>query len=361
MLHPDGVPRIVYTSVPADNSRIFSQVMATPDNHDLLSWTQQVTGPLLDLATHDGPNFRGDWRDPYVFQTEGRTFMILGAVLDEEATIAIYENTDGQLQEWTYRGILIRQPLSETKFLECPSIIQINGHWVLCYAPCRQVEWQIGTLDLQNYTFQAAQSGRLDANRKCYACQTKIGPDGRALVFNWVRDFPQNQGWNGCFGVIRHLRVDENLRLMSAPIGEIAKLQDEKISYPAKTLTPAAHHLIMPGEGSSQGQLSLKLSDDALLQIDLCGITVVIDQNGVRFNDEAVSPLPSLTQINFRWLLDRSLLELFVNDCSTYTMVVAYPSANQLLLKTSRGRVQLEDSHAWSMRSVTTQPWNSND
>ncbi len=358
VLNSEGEPRILYTSVPQDGSRIFKQVLATPDDKDCLSWTQHASKPVLDLDTHDGPNFTGVWRDPYVFHADGRTFMILGAAFGDEAVLPLYENLDGQLRDWTYREILLRKPLSETKFFECPSIIQVDGHWVIFYAPYRQMEWYLGTLDLENYRFQIKESGLLGESKNCYASQPKTGPDGRPLVFNWIRSFPKNKGWNGRFGVIRRLWIGEDSRLCSAPIEELSLLQKKKISYPATKLTPDSHSLTMPGESSSHGEINLTLSDDAMLQIDLCGVTIVIDHTGVQFDDSAPSPLPSSSTIHFRWLLDRSLLELFINDRATYTRVVDYPTANTVAVKANQGTIQLADAHAWSLRASPSKPWS---
>ena len=92
----DGRPYILYTSSKTDPAAALTQVLATPNDSEWRTWTQHVAEPFLALPTHDGPAFEGSWRDPFVFRTAGRTFLILGAALGDEAVVALYENSSGR-------------------------------------------------------------------------------------------------------------------------------------------------------------------------------------------------------------------------------------------------------------------------
>lgn len=203
-----GEPRILYTSVPADSARPATQVLAIPDDSDWRAWTQQVGTPFLDLATHGGPAFDFDrkWRDPFVYRAEGRTFLILGATLGTEAVIPLYENPDGGLRHWVYRGIIHCAPRTETPFFECANLIRFGSKWLLITSPCREVEWCSGTLDLGAPAFRAGPRGRVDEGDGFYATQFVRDPAGRTVLFGWVRNFPKQRGWNGCLGAPRLAR-----------------------------------------------------------------------------------------------------------------------------------------------------------
>jgi beta-fructofuranosidase len=350
VLNPQGELRILYTSVPPTSTQNATQIIATPNDREGLSWTQHVTTPVLDLATHDGPAFAGDWRDPYVFNAEGRTFMILGAILGEEAVIPLYENPDGQLHQWTYRGILLRAPRRVTPFFECPSIIPINGEWVLFCAPLRAMEWHRGALDLENYQFIATQAGRLDASPDCYASQAKLDAAGQPIVLSWARNFPKNRGWNGCLGVPRRVWLAAD-GLCSAPCHELAQLQGDPVTYPAMEISGEPLELALPGADSSHGRLQFERGSGARLTLRLAGVSVTIDDDGVRFDDFAPYVLPVSAQIEFIWLLDRSLLELFVNDRATCTRIVTHPTTGPLTV-TSEGSCRSAGGTAWSMRAA---------
>ena len=71
------------------------------------------------------------WRDPFVFKTDGRTFMILTAELNGNAVVPIYEASNASLLDWEYRGIMFTIPRKISRFLECPNFVKLGEKWVL--------------------------------------------------------------------------------------------------------------------------------------------------------------------------------------------------------------------------------------
>ncbi len=354
VLNADGEPRIIYTCVPPGEPRRATQVIASPNDGDFLTWTQDVETPILDLDSHDGPDFVGDWRDPYVFQAEGRTFLTLGALLDNDVVLPLYENLDGQLKQWVYRGIMWRGLHTDTRYFECPSLVQLGDRWVLFTAPGRPMEWHCGTLDLQTYQFKAEQSGRLDESAQCYASQVKLAPDGRGIAFSWARHFPKNRGWNGCLSWPRRVWLEAD-GLCSAPIAEVASLHETKVEYSPAKLADKPLQLILPGKSSSHGELRLKLAAGARLEIELCGVSIVMEHHRVSFDHRPSVPVNFDRDIHFEWLLDRSLLELFVNHRAAFTRVVTFPTNDSIRL-TAASEAELIAGQAWSMRALENRP-----
>lgn len=348
VLNAAGEPRILYTSVPPAPGRA-TQVIATPDDEECRAWTQHVTAPVLDLATHDGPAFEGDWRDPYVFQAEGRTFLILGACIGRESVVALYENPDGNLHHWTYRGNLLCAPRQEVPFYECPSIVFLNGRWVLFVSPCKEMQWFTGTLDLQNFRFHVENHGWFDASLDYYATHAKPGPDGRVFAFGWIRHFPKQRGWNGCLAVPREVWLGTNGELCTAPLREITGLHADETSFAATTLAQSPLRLELGNHSACHGELVLRLPDGGSASIGLAGITTVIATNEVRFADRPGLTLPAEAQIRFRWLLDRSVLELFVNDRACFTRVIACPAADELVVQATPG-TELISARAFALK-----------
>jgi hypothetical protein len=151
-----GEPVILYTSVPPQEIEHGknTQALATPDNADWRTWTQHVSTPFLDLATQDGPAFRRDWRDPFVFQAEGRTFLVIGAILGEKPSSPL-RNPAGDLAT----GLSRHHPrTAPNPFLECPNLIRLSGNkWVLLTTLPRRgmVQWHAGS------AFHIERRGRL--------------------------------------------------------------------------------------------------------------------------------------------------------------------------------------------------------
>ncbi|MBP6508193.1 MAG: glycoside hydrolase family 32 protein [Opitutaceae bacterium] len=350
-----GEPVILYTSVPPQEIEHGknTQALATPDNADWRTWTQHVSTPFLDLATQDGPAFRRDWRDPFVFQAEGRTFLVIGAILGEETVVALYENPAGDLRHWVYRGIIHREPRTQTPFLECPNLIPFGSgnKWVLLTSPCRAVEWFSGTLDLHHYTFHIERRGRLDESDHYYATHPATDPTGRIVVFGWVRNFPKNRGWNGCLGVPRRLWLDAAGDLCSEPVTEIATLRTTQADYAPQPLSAAPIALPLPAEAMSDGELTLELAPAAQVVFEIAGVRIAFSADGVRFDDRPTVALAP-GRIRVRWLLDCSLLELFVNDRAAYTRVVSFPAAPVAQLHATAGTAQLSGGRVWTLRSA---------
>ena len=344
----DGAPRLLYTSVPPGAAENVSQVIASPNDDALLSWTQHVGTPFLDLATHDGPKFDRDWRDPYVFRAEGRTFLILGATLGDEAVVPLYENPGGDLKQWTYRGILLRAPQRETRFFECPNLIALGSKWVLLASPCREVEWWSGTLDLARYEFHVERHGRVDQSDHFYATQTTVEENGRTILFAWAQKFPKARGWNGCLGVPRRAWLDDEGWLCTEPIAEIATLRGTPTKIAASHPGHAAVEIALPGDHSHDVELTFERGPTATIRIECMGVVIVLGPNGVRFGDRTPVMLARTGATRVRWLLDRSLLEIFVGERASFTRVVAFPSPSMAKVF-FEGPARLVDGRAWPL------------
>lgn len=351
----DGAARILYTSVPASPTDPVTQVMATPADEHWDRWTQHVAAPFLALASHDGPAFDRDWRDPFVFKHEGRTFLILGATLGDEAVVPLYENPDGTLENWTYRGLLLRAPRTRTHFFECPGIVRCGDKWALIVCPCREVEWHVGTLDLDRGTFQVERSGRYDDSDHYYASHPAIAPDGRVLVFGWAQKFPAGRGWNGCLGAPRRVWLDDGGALCSEPVAELQALRGDVVELSAAELGAAPLALPLPDSALGEGDLELALPPDGGARLEIAGVTVVLSASGVAFDGRPRTPLDATGTVRVRWLLDRSLLELFVGGRAAYTRVVAFPVATPARLSAAGGGAHLRGGRLWTLRASPAQ------
>lgn len=351
-LDAGGTPRILYTSVKAEAGRPGTQVIASPTDAGLIGWKQEAAAPILDLATHGGPAFGGDWRDPYVFRTEGRTFLVLGARLGEESVIALYENPDDNLRQWVYRGIIHRAPISETVFFECPNLFKLGKKWLLLTSPVREVEWASGMLDLATYTFQVEQRGRVDESDSFYATQTIVDPSGRTILFGWVQRFPKNRGWNGRLSAPRRIWLDDAGWLCAEPVAELVALRWSEKDYAAQTLDAAPASLALPGDHLHEVELTLERAPNACVQLEIAGVRIAIGPAGVCFNDRPPVPLAPAPTTRVRWLLDRSLLEIFIGDRAVYTRVVPFPSAPVVQLTASGGYARLLAGRAWALRAA---------
>ena len=348
-LDASGTPRLLYTSVMHDEAHPGAQVLASPRDPELLTWTQDVAHPAIDLKTHGGPAFERGWRDPYVFRAENRTFLVLGSWLGEESVIALYENPAGDLRQWIYRGIIHRAPKSAVTFFECPNLFPLGGKWVLLTSPVREVEWCSGTLDLENYTFHVEHRGRVDESDAFYATQTIVDPSGRTILLGWVQRFPKGRGWNGRLNTPRRIWLDAAGWLCAEPVLEFWKLRRGEKIFPVQNLGDQPVTLDLPGDHSHDVDLVVERAPSATVRIEIAGVTVAIGADGVRFNDRPTVPLAPSTTLGVRWMFDRSMIELFVGERAVYTKVVPFPSPPIARLTATGGFAKLWTARAWAL------------
>ena len=57
-----------------------------------------------------------------------------------------------------------------------------------------------------------------------------------------------------------------------------------------------------------------------------------------------------------RWLFDRSMIEIFVNDRAVYTRVVPFPSDPVAKISVTSGEAQLLSGRAWALHAAPAVP-----
>ena len=228
----DGEPVVFYTSRGIDNVRPFEQWAALGDA-EWLTWRKHPRNPILALGEGDVPPFEPDWRDPFLFHSAGRTFLVLGAATEDEATVALFETEDPALADWRYRGPIYAKPRSEMRFCECPNFFALGDKFVLLLSPYRNVEYTVGAFDADAPAFVPETHGILDpgvsrldhrgnvsteaTHANYYATNILYGPEGDCILLGWVRGFRAGQGWNGCLALPRVLTLGSDGRPRQHP------------------------------------------------------------------------------------------------------------------------------------------------
>src|ERR1035441_5404610 len=183
----DGRPRLVYTSI---GDREPEQWMASPLDDDLLAWTKSDRNPILTTAAH-GKLKVGDWRDPFLFQEQGRTYMVCGGNISGRrwgggGAVQLYRAENDDLSEWKHLGTVFAYRNREVMNIECPNLFPLDGKWVLIISPHKACEYFIGTLDLDRPRFEPHTQGILDAGN-AYASNISVDGQGRTVLWLWGR------------------------------------------------------------------------------------------------------------------------------------------------------------------------------
>ena len=358
---PDGQPLLFYTSIgPKHEAYDAAEQWAAIGDDELITWTKHPANPVLSETLH-GDQKIYHWRDPFVFEAAGRTFMVLGGKLDEseggQAVIALYETENAQLSSWRYRGILYRHPDRELASLECPNFFPLGDKFVLLYSPYKPIEYHVGEFDPEAGTFTPETSGILDGGGY-YASTPLANAPGPDIMFGWIRGYKQGRGWCGCLGFPRELFLRPDGRLGQRPVAVLEDLRGEPLAMPPTRLTESFH--VLPNVSGDCLEVRAKLSLESASCFELRfggadGVVVSCEADCLRVGNAAhpIEPLPADEPRVLRVFFDRSLVEVFHNDCDCIAQVVQ-PEAedHRVALRAVGGEASLHALDAWRLDSI---------
>jgi beta-fructofuranosidase len=184
----------------------------------------------------------------------------------------------------------------------------------------------------------------------------------RRLLWGWVRGFKGGLGSNGCFTVPRDLALDADGTLHQELAPELKKLRGARVQQKNVRLTDTAMPVpgaqgntleleveIEPGSAKSAGLTfrhaqghgrELRIAFDGK-QLDLAGAKVPFTLK------------PGERRLRLRVLLDRSVVEVFVNGRECVTRVVEAVDADaQVELFAAGGSATIPSFKAWPIRSI---------
>jgi beta-fructofuranosidase len=357
-----GLPLIFYTAVFENDLPYaipFEQRAAIGDD-DLVMWERSRSNPILSPGTHGGPDFNLDWRDPFIFRADGRTFMIIGAC--GESGTPIFEACDAGLTEWRYRGIMW------DKSVECPNFIQIGGKWVFISSPFDSVRYDVGSFDTETLTFTPEGGGIVDHGHY-YGTNTVCDGRGRCILLGWVPGWDWNaikrgRGWNGCMALPRVLSLSPDGKLLQQPVPELQKLRmnDQYFRAGGIMLNDSSHAI-----SKARGDMLEIIAEFSTVEAAACGLRVrrsdggknaiAITYDGEKRCIDAAGtevPLPEMQNeeiLKLRVFLDRSVMEVYVNDGAAVVTRTIDADQNDLGIEVfgCGGKVELKSLDIWKL------------
>lgn len=364
-----GEPLLFYTSVksgPKASRPPNEQWAARPLDAEWITWEKHPQNPIFALATHGGPAFDREWRDPYIFTEAGRTFLVIGGDFDDTAGVGLYEATDSTLTCWAYRSLLYQKPKSETRFFECPNFIKLGEQWILLTALYQPIEYVTGSFDLQTLTFIPEQSGVLDTGfsdvPNYYATNTLIDPQGRCVLLGWVRGFAKERGWNGALALPRVLTLGTDGHPRQHPHPALQQLRGRHVQQVNQGLRNQRQRLAAVASDTFELQVRFERGDAQGV-----GLGVRCSEGGergvaIRYASQTLEvagttvalPLAAHEPLDLHLFLDKSVLELFVNNGrAAVTRVIDPPVADLgIELFAEGGAAQVTALDLWEMGAI---------
>lgn len=360
VLDKDGPPRIIYTSVSADREVAPNRQRSAIGSDDLLTW-QKLEQSTLVLA--DAPAGTGsDWRDPYVFESDGVRYLVVSAVIPhrggEEAAVLLYAAEDGSLDRWRYlKPLYVFE--NDVTFAECPNYFRLENRWVLIVSPFGPVRYAIGEISESPDPFAPERLGIVDHSAEYYATNTFL-VDSRVILVAWIRGFPKGRGWNGCLSIPRELKMSADGFLIQTPVDEIRLLRKGGGSVEPGLLRSKRVELnnipvwSVEFEGTvrmgHQGRAAIRISGESgpLFSIEFDSATNTLHAEGMPVQLDP--DRNDLDPIAFRVFVDRSVVETFIDGGRQCVTRVAENllHADRLVLESDEG-TEFEQIRYWEM------------
>jgi len=363
-INGEGRPMAFYTSIgrQTDPREHAVQCGALSDD-ELITWQKHPGNPLLTESLHGGLKVY-DWRDPFVFRHDGATYMVLGGNLNRaqggQGVVNLYRARDAVLTDWEYLGILFRHPSKDVTNIECPNFFRLGDRWVLVVSPHGPVHYFVGKFDTQRFRFEPESRGLIDQTFSFYAANSMADPQGRRLLWGWVKDFTAGKGWNGCLSLPRVLNLSPDGKLAQAPAPELEELRRNHRSEPRPRLSGGSHFVDACSGGTLEAIADVEVGPGSEVRLvlrrawDDSEVASVRIQEGRAEVAGTSAPLASRSDgtVLCHLFFDRSVLEVYVGDslCFTRVMEVGALPLKLELFAAARARVHSLDT--WELQPI---------
>lgn len=378
--------RLAFYSTSKDGSMKFWQAQM---EKGLNRWTHEVSEPVLTLDHPGLPPFDKFWRDPFVFETEGRTFLIACADLFEEdyVPVPIFEARDAGLTDWVYRGELFRYPKHKTRNLEVPEFRPLGDKWILMAssdAPVDRCVYFIGEFDLESLKFIPETEGNLDYSGHYYAQESILDDQGDLYLMAWIPGWDRewlpyymNQPlkndsplWNGCFAIPRKLSLLEDGTLIQQPVESFRQLRGRHRSVAGRVLPVTSAFTATDVLEEVKGdQLEILVEFD-LNAAAFCGLNVLSDEKGqgglpIVWSGDKLNIDGSIVvqmtdwqpgkNLRLRIFIDKQVVEVFVNGgryCVSRKVRAENIKGDRIALTRLGGTARMVSFEAWELNNL---------
>src|SRR3984957_3568968 len=358
------------------------------------TWVKYDKNPVLQ-----NPGVR-DFRDPKVFWFAPRGRWIMTLAVGNH--VAFYSSAD--LKEWTHESDFGAAAGAHDGVWECPDLFELTvageraaKHVLLVSVGSGApnggsgTQYFVGRFDGREFTPDASvpnASRWVDYGTDDYAGSTWSGitPGDRQLFIGWMSNWEYanlvpTQPWRSAMTVPRSLtlvRAPAGTELRSLPVAELAALRTGRKTVGRRTVS---NSLDLTPANSSSGLLDLdvKLNARRANRVDLVFSNAQNQRTVFRINNTehryevdrtasgaidfspkfaGVQTAPMVGQsahVAVRALLDRSSIEIFINDGQTVFTTIVFPSTpyDKITLESDKD-VAIEGSTVYILRSI----WN---
>ncbi|WP_199624625.1 glycoside hydrolase family 32 protein [Paenibacillus alkalitolerans] len=365
-----------------DKDKDYYQVQNIAVSRDGATFVKWNTNPVIDRAQIPDGVSRKDFRDPKVFERDGRYYAVLGSNDGRgNGLILMYRSDD--LAQWTFAGEIARSDGTLGDNWECPDLFRLGGRDVLIMSPQRMpaqgdhyrnlhsTTYMIGELDTDNGVFLYDGYEPVDCGFDFYAPQTAVDDKGRRIVIGWMEtwetEIPTQNGhhWAGAMTLPREVTlVDGKLRFCPAaelaayrgPLEEIHELRLE--GETDLGLRGDSYELDVVFRAETAVEFGLKLRVDGAEETVLAYrpnerlFRFNRDRSGIGLGGERRTAIELEDgRLALRVFVDKSSVEVFLQDGRKVMTGRIYPGENSSGIRAfaSGGSCRIEVFRKWDI------------
>lgn len=357
----DGKMTLMYTGNVKDENNNRETYQCLAHSSDGITFTKNENNPVI---CNQPKGYTRHFRDPKVWRHNGLWYMVLGAQTEAlKGTALIYSSED--LKEWSMLGEAAGSNNKDLSFLgymwECPNIFSVDGEDILMFCPqgveaqgdlynnIYQCGYLMGKLNYETGKLSYGEFIELDRGFEFYAPQITKDIKGRTLISGWM-GLPEEEeaptaekGWLHCLTMMRELKIKER-KLIQLPIEETKLLRKKEISYSQviasdesvsfEGICGDSYELLcnISWEKTESFGIRLrcnsKLQEETLIYYSSGEEKLVLDRNRSGMCKQGIRRcgIKNNGKLNLRIFMDKSSIEIFVNEGEEVFTSRIYPS-----------------------------------
>ena len=389
----DGKLYLMYTGhvdlpVPTQDgiNRIETQNIAVSD--DGINFAKLAANPVLYVPADKGDISPNDFRDPKVWKHGDKFYAVVGS-RNKAETIGLallFESPD--MENWTFKNIMARSEGNQGDMWECPNFAEIDGQDALIISPMnikaegkkflnlQQSGYMLGKMNYDTGIFMHGEFDLLDYGFDFYAPQI-LQTAERCILIGWLDMWgtplpEQADGWAGQMTVPRELNIRDG-KIISTPVKELELLRGEKVSYENLSLAKATKLDGISGDvGELLATIDLTRSKNFSIELRRAGnektvlsydkatgiIKLNRDKSGQSLTGEREVKIAPAAEMKLQIFLDRSSLEIFINEGEAVLSTRLYPKENakDIIFVPTQGALSLKQVTFYNLREGIPQP-----
>ncbi|WP_438838662.1 glycoside hydrolase family 32 protein [Streptococcus pluranimalium] len=329
----DDVLWLMYTGNVEQEDGTIRQIQNMAYSKDGIHFEKIAENPVATGDILPDELVKSDFRDPKIFEKEGRYYAVVAAKHQEDIGTIVLLGSDN-LIEWEFESIFLKGTPEQGIMWECPDYFNIDGNDILMLSPMRvkQKHYDFkninssvimtGKVDWNTKTFTLHDMKELDHGHDFYAPQSLEDDEGRRIVIAWLhtwgRQLPSHDlkhKWAGSMTLPRQLTYKEGHLLQTILPESLQSLS--KMDVDDNPITSGVLEIEITGNllmrlGSSDDYIDFGFDEEENL--------VYIDRKGLKRlpkGDETWEINERKVQIQAKKLLilfDSNSIEIIVNN-----------------------------------------------